>query len=274
LEDENLNGIVFTEPITPLFAEPSPGGELADEALYGMAAEVLGEERGMLKVRMRYRYEGYVDPRLVSLRIDAGRWESSASHVVISPTMDVMSSASYRSEIVVTIPRGAVISAPGRTPDESGWIPVDLADGRSGYVKEMSVRPIRIWNEDEDELRSRVASDALLYMGAQYRWGGKSHLGIDCSGLASMSYMLNGLYIYRDARIAEGFPVREIDASSGGRGDLLFWDGHVAVYLGDGLYVHSTGRSSGVVINSLYSDHPSYREDLSKVIAWGSVFKG
>ena len=36
-------------------------------------------------------------------------------------------------------------------------------------------------------------------------------------------------------------------------GDLLYFPGHIAMYIGDGKYIHSTGKagSGGVVINSL-----------------------
>jgi beta-lactamase class A len=89
-----------------------------------------------------------------------------------------------------------------------------------------------------------------------------------------MAYMLNGLYIYRDAGIADGFPIREIPAEAARTGDLLFWDGHVALYLGDNRYIHSTGLSSGVVINSLDPAARDFREDLAAVKKWGSAFAG
>ena len=58
-------------------------------------------------------------------------------------------------------------------------------------------------------------------------------------------------------------------------GDALFFPGHVALYLGEGRYIHSTGAaaSGGVVINSLEPSDPLYREDLVKCLyAVGSVF--
>ena len=115
----------------------------------------------------------------------------------------------------------------------------------------------------------------MLYQGTHYRWGGKSPLGIDCSGLASMAYMLCGILIYRDANIVEGFPIREIDRARMKPGDLLFFPGHVAMYMGDGRYCHSTGRSGddGFTINSLDPDAADFRPDLAaKLSAVGSYF--
>lgn len=129
--------------------------------------------------------------------------------------------------------------------------------------------------ELEQQFREQVAETALSYLGVQYRWGGKSTAGIDCSGLTSTSYMLNGVLTYRDAQIQEGFPVHEISPEQIKKGDLLYFPGHIALYLGDGRYVHSTGQigSGGVVINSLNPQDEDYREDLVQCLkAVGSIF--
>jgi prepilin-type processing-associated H-X9-DG protein len=269
-----MDEIIFTDPVTPLFLKPDQAGEMADEALYGMAADIMAEERGMLKIKMRYRYEGYVDAKVVTRTDSAGKWEGSVTHQAIAPFADIMACPSYQSHVVKTLPRGGRLSSCSLKDNEDAeWIPATLADGTSGYVRARSVRPVNVWAGTEEKLRESVAADAMLYFGAQYRWGGKSPCGIDCSGLASMAYMLNGLYIYRDAKIMDGFPVTEIPAEDAGVGDLLFWDGHVAIYLGNRRYIHSTGRSSGVVLNSLDPVAPDFREDLAEVKKWGSVFK-
>jgi hypothetical protein len=268
-----MDEIIFTNPATPLMLKAEPFGELADEAMCGMAADVLSREGGMLRVRTRYRYEGYVSPEAVTRTDSAGKWESSVTHQVIAPFADIMSGPSFEDHIVKTLPRGGMLAVSSRNGGQAGeWASVTLADGVEGFVRTQSIRAVRIWAGSEDELRANVAADAKRYLGAQYRWGGKSHAGIDCSGLASMAYMLNGLYIYRDAKIMDDFPIREIPANCAGIGDLLFWDGHVALYLGDNRYIHSTGRSSGVVINSLDPAAPDFREDLAEVVKWGSAF--
>ena len=91
-------------------------------------------------------------------------------------------------------------------------------------------------------------------------------------GIASL---LCGVLIYRDARIVEGWPMHQIPFADKKRGDALYFPGHIALYLGEGRYIHSTGASAsgGVVINSLDPADPLYREDLVKSLyAVGSVF--
>ena len=70
-------------------------------------------------------------------------------------------------------------------------------------------------------------------------------------------------------------PALRGDRISGRAGDLLYFPGHVAMYLGGGEYIHSTGRAgdNGVTINSLYPEAANYRADLpGQITAVGSYF--
>ena len=60
-------------------------------------------------------------------------------------------------------------------------------------------------------------------------------------------------------------------------GDALYFPGHIALYLGEGLYIHSTGAaaSGGVVYNSLDPASGIYRADLDqKLTAVGTCTGG
>ena len=149
---------------------------------------------------------------------------------------------------------------PGRRSDcdrepEEDWQKVRLPDGREGVVRASYLdtyyeNPIDL---PEAELRRRLVETAKLYEGTHYRWGGKSPLGIDCSGLVSTSYLLNGIIIHRDASLKEGFPVREIPREELKMGDLIFFPGHVAMYIENGDYIHSTLTEEGGELGFGYS---------------------
>ncbi|MGN1188709.1 MAG: NlpC/P60 family protein, partial [Lachnospiraceae bacterium] len=193
---------------------------------------------------------------------------------------DILAEPYVSSQRLLSVTRGAII----RTDDiyDDGYLRVLLNEGRQGYIRKNFVMPYKeplTRNKacicDEDKFRRAVVDTAKSYLGTQYRWGGKTPLGIDCSGLTSMSYLLNGVAIFRDARIKDGFPVHEIAATNIKPGDLMYFPGHTAMYIGNCEYIHSTARtgSDGVVINSLSPTSSCYREDLAKnLTAVGSVF--
>lgn len=265
-------------PIASLRKETAKESELTDEDLYGNWVEVLEEAApGWHKIKTHYLYTGYVmDSELLFDEDKVMLWGKQKKMSVLRSFGDVLSGPRVQEYCILTLTRGAVISVLGNA-DENGWIKVGLCDGREGYMKESSLGEyITEWSlDEEEELRRNIVATACGYLGTQYRWGGKTPLGIDCSGLCSISYMLNGVIIYRDADIVEGFPVHEIPKEDMKPCDLLFFPGHVAMYIGNERYIHSTGKkgSDGVVINSLNPAHEDYREDLPpKLIAVGSIF--
>lgn len=272
-----MKAIVNTS-LCPLLAQPTCSSTLVDEALYGMVLEILEEPvPGWYRVRTHYRYEGLVSGENLLLEDDAlRRWEALDKMVVYHKnTCDVLSAPKVQGYFLMSVPKGGLV-APMGAP-ENGWQKVMLADGREGYMPAAILAPhyTSPISREEKVLRQALVDAALSYAGTHYRWGGKSPLGIDCSGLVSMAYMLCGILIYRDADIREGFPIHEIDLKDVKPGDLLFFPGHVAMYIGGGRYCHSTGKNgdNGFTVNSLIPSHPDYREDLRNCITQvGSYF--
>lgn len=272
-----MKAIVNT-PVCAMRKAPTRESTLEDEALYGMVVDILEVPApGWYHIRTHYRYEGIVSAGDLLMGDEkAAAWEALPKKVVMNKNFcDVLSIPKVQGWILANLPRGSVISPVGEPED--GWQKVLLADGRSGYMperilEEYHTAPV---SDDESILRQALVDAAMLYRGTHYRWGGKSPLGIDCSGLVSMAYMLCGILIYRDASIKEGFPIHEISLEEIKPGDLLFFPGHVAMYIGDGRYCHSTARrgDNGFTVNSLDPNAPDYRADLrGQITQVGSYF--
>lgn len=258
---------IVNKTVCPLYRKPSRESTRVDEVLYGMVVEVLEQlSPGWCRVRTHYRYEGIAAWEDLKPQ-GAEDWLEQPKILVYTKNQcDVLSEPKVQGWVMQELTRGCLVVPAGEPED--GWQPVRLADGRKGYLPEkvMKPQPEAPVSREEGQLRQALVEAAMLYQGSHYRWGGKSPLGIDCSGLCSMAYLLCGIVIYRDAEIREGFPLHEIPRENMGPGDLLFFPGHVAMYLGQGRYCHSTARSgsNGFAINSLNPHDDDYREDLDK----------
>ena len=126
---------VVVSDIAPLYTKPEPLCELADEALYGMAVEVLAREGMYCRVRTHYRYEGWTPARcLLEDGALAAQWQSVPKLVVQKPYIDVLNEPKVQGGCLQSMPRGAFLCPEGG-PDENQWQPVRLADGRLGYTK-------------------------------------------------------------------------------------------------------------------------------------------
>lgn len=269
-------------PIGTLYTASAPEAGRTDEALYGMKVQILesAPETGRTLIRTHYRYEGWIDKGCLQSENEQTKdWEAHADIRLEQSYADVLAEPRIQALPLISLTKGARLRLLSQDPDPAGWAEVELLDGRKGYIRRRFLAPYappRAVSElDEESFRRAVTETAKTYLGTQYRWGGKSPLGIDCSGLCSMAYMLNGILIYRDASMREGFPVHPVSREEVKPGDLFYFPGHIAMSLGGDLFIHSTSKGGyfGVVINSFDPSHPHFRPDLlSALTACGSIF--
>lgn len=267
---------VACKMIVPVMRLPNHLSERIDELLYGMRVEILRKvDEEWYYIRSHYDYEGYVESNhLKENDYKLDYWWSMNKLVVIQSFADVLEEASIKSPVIKTLVRGSIVEQLEES-DSNGFTKINLFSGRYGYIKENFLITYLPQIPEEEILRQQLVYYALSYMGTQYRWGGRSTMGIDCSGLCQMAYMLNGIIIYRDSIMVEGFPIKPIPMEDMNLGDLLYFPGHIAMYIGDDSYVHATARngSDGVVINSLNPRAINYRKDLAESLyAVGSYF--
>jgi len=81
-----------------------------------------------------------------------------------------------------------------------------------------------------------------MFMNAPYLWGGKSSLGIDCSGLVQIALQLAGVSCPRDTYMQESALGRPKSLTELRRGDLIFWKGHVAIACDATTIIHANAH--------------------------------
>lgn len=136
---------------------------------------------------------------------------------------------------------------------------VVVPDGSTGYL------PVEAaWVENErlgKEITPEDILQASKFYGSDYKWGGITAGGMDCSGFVYTAFRLNGIYLKRDSYLQaeEGsdVPIDQLRT-----GDLVFFKSekadritHVGIYTGNGNFIHSSRGKKGVSVSSLSDEH-------------------
>ena len=117
------------------------------------------------------------------------------------------------------------------------------------------------------DLAGQAAGYAQTMIGKPYRYGGTSPKGFDCSGLVFYSFRQAGVALPHSTD-KQRSASRSIKLAELRRGDLLFFNqegkkyGHVAIYVGDGKFVHAP--SSGKSVRSDRLDSAYWKKHLSE----------
>ena len=95
---------------------------------------------------------------------------------------------------------------------------------------------------------------AKQYLNTPYLWGGRSSVGIDCSGLIQNLLQINNKNFPRDTDMQEIFITKEILSENKLKvGDLIFWKGHVAMMIDNKYIIHANAYHMKTAIELLSS---------------------
>lgn len=220
----------------PVRREPRPDAPLDTEALAGEAVQRYESFEGWAWVQLAGDgYVGYVPD--TALRAEA----PAPTHRVSALRTFIYAGPSIKVQTLDWLSLGAGVAIIGSRDDF-------LITAENGYIWAGHLRPL-----DEPEPDFVAVAERFLHV--PYLWGGKTSLGLDCSGLTQLSLAAAGIASPRDSDMLEaaiGTPLAFDDSLSGlKRGDLVFWKGHVGIMTDTETLLHATAYSMTVMSEPL-----------------------
>jgi cell wall-associated NlpC family hydrolase len=195
----------------PLRNAPRHDAPLDSEALYGERVTVYEvDDEGWAWGQLEQdRYVGYLPAAAL---VHAG---AATTHKVTALRTHAFPGPDIKLPPFIALPFGARVPI---ARDERGFA-VTIA-GR--YLPPSHLAPLAATEAD-------FVAVAERFLGTPYLWGGKTSLGIDCSGLVQVSMQAAGVDCPRDSDMQAERLGSPLQASELKRGDLVFWEGHVAI---------------------------------------------
>src|SRR5882672_7822803 len=121
-----------------------------------------------------------------------------------------------------------------------------------------------------DEHETDFVTVAERFVGTPYLWGGKSSLGIDCSGLVQIALDASGTGCPRDSDMQQdglGRTLSSAEAKKLQRGDLIFWKGHVAIARDADSIVHANAHHMATAIENTRAAIARIKAAGSEIVA-------
>ncbi|MEO6220376.1 MAG: C40 family peptidase [Ginsengibacter sp.] len=214
----------------PVRRKPMHRKEMINQLLFGEMVQVI-KTKGDLWVKIRSlhdEYEGWMTHAMLQIVNKDG-----ANNPIAFVTTDLLSTV-FIGDKKIHVPCGSSLPF---FENGNGMLGDTQYNFNGDYCKRSEQQP-------GIEILNKLTAD---WLNVPYLWGGRTPLGIDCSGFVQIIYKLLGIDLPRDAwqQAQEGKPVKNFGDSQ--PGDLAFFDNkedivHVGILLGDGKIIHCSGK--------------------------------
>lgn len=240
------------DAIAPLRRAPAPDAPLDSEALFGERVTVYETtDEGWAWVQLKL--DGYVGWLPANALDDVG---APATHRVTALRTFVFPKSDIKAPPLMALPFGSRLAI---AREQDGFAVTE----QGGFIPLQHVAAAAHREPD-------FVATARRFLGAPYLWGGRSSLGLDCSGLVQLALQAAGIDCPRDSDMqAEIGAAVEFkgDLSKLKRGDLVYWKGHIGLVADGGQFLHANAFHMAVAEEPLAEAVNRIRQSGLEILA-------
>jgi cell wall-associated NlpC family hydrolase len=193
-----------------------------------------------------------------SYAASAGSSEVARVGVISAAKAEIRQAPHRRGPVLFVCAKDTPLGVVGQ---KGAWYGILMIDSSTGWVEKSKVTLLNYQvtapTVQSTDLGSNIVSRALKYLGIPYRWGGNTSDGIDCSGFVRSVFAGFGINLPRVAREQAEVGMRVPSITELQPGDRLYFAckggavDHTGIYIGNGLFVHSSVRNGGVAVDRI-----------------------
>ncbi len=221
---------VVAVPAAPVRRKAGHKQEMVNQLLFGESVQIL-KKKGDLWVKIRSLHDDYEGWMTNTLLEDiTGNTANSPGQYVTTDFLSVITIEDKKMHIPVGSSLPSFENGKGTLGAKTYQF--------SGYC----------WKSGEQKATAELINRLTrAWLNVPYLWGGRTPLGVDCSGFVQVIYKLVGVNLPRDAwqQAQVGIPVKKLEDAL--PGDLAFFDNkedivHTGILLGEGKIIHASGK--------------------------------
>lgn len=245
--------------LVPMRATPAHRAEMVSQLLFGETFEVLKQEKDWLKIKAVFDgYQGWVHSIQI-LPVDERNFiKINQNNLYFSLERAQTARSVYKEQTIL-------LGSPLPFYDNKEFSFFDNKYHFGGKVVNLL---------DNEPTGESIKALALRFLNVPYLWGGRTPMGVDCSGFVQTVFKLHNIRLPRDSSQQAQIGVSVPDISKARTGDLAFFTNeygkiaHVGILLNHTQIIHASGkvRLDSIDQNGIYNNKRStYTHQLKEI---------